>query len=149
MIGKVDAQDHAKPFDCIIVLDAAPCGDKPPPIFEERIRRSSSRSPFIIRRRRQLCNPQGNEIPKTRQNLFEAKALMDAAGLNSGIIVSDPFHPRRATHQGRGSWYVCRHLAHPTSRYQSFNPKLRFLLREILFYHFYLVIGKCTPPAPH
>lgn len=30
----------------------------------------------------------------------------------------------------------------PTSRYQSFRPKLGFLLREIFFYNFYLNTGK-------
>ncbi|HEX5790824.1 MAG TPA: YdcF family protein, partial [Luteolibacter sp.] len=72
----------------------------------------------------------------------EAKAVMDAKGLQSAIIVSDPLHLKRASEMAEdlGMSTVCSPT--PTTRYRSLGTKLRFLMRELYFLHHYHFTGQ-------
>ena len=117
-------KDFVQPSDVIIVLGAAIHGGQPSPVFKERINHAvtlfqQGKAPKIITTGglgngetytesevgKAYASRQG--VPKsailketrsrtTRQNLLEAKALMDANGCRSAIIVSDPLHMKRA-----------------------------------------------------
>lgn len=170
MIWKTGEEDHSKPSDCIIVLGAAAYGAKPSPVFEERIQHSitlfnKGDAPLIIFTGGRsdgashaesdvaevFANSEGiassailkeTKSRTTQQNLVEAKTLMDAARLDTAIIVSDPLHLRRAAAMAKDLGISAVTSPTPTSRYQSLSPKLGFLFREILFYHVYLITGK-------
>lgn len=169
MIWKTGNEDHSKPSDCIIVLGAAAYGAKPSPVFEERIRHGITLlrrgdAPLIIFTggRSDGASHAESEVAEnfattegiassailtetqsrtTRQNLIEAKALMDAAGLDTAVIVSDPLHLRRAATMAEDLGISVVTSPTPTTRYQSLSPKLGFLLREIFFYNFYHITG--------
>ena len=162
-------QDHAKNSDCIIVLGAAAYGAKPSPVFEERINHAihlydQGRAPFLIftggRGDGDLYSESevgekyaiGKGVPQaailtearsrtTRQNLFEAKIVMDAAGMHSAILVSDPLHLKRASVMAKDLGLDAVSSPTPSSRYRSLRAKLGFLLREIYFLHHYAVTG--------
>ena len=169
MIWNFGGKDHAKKSDCIIVLGAAAHGAKPSPVFEERINHavalfkrgevsmilftggygdgaSHAESEVAaayaaargIARTAMLTETKSRT---TRQNLVEAKALMDAAGLKSAIIVSDPLHLKRAAVMAEDLGIPAVTSPTPTSRYRSLGTRLGFLVREIYFYHHYAVTG--------
>lgn len=77
----------------------------------------------------------------THQNLVEAKALMDAAGLDSANIVSDPLHLKRASAMARDLGLIAVPSPTPTSRYRMLRVKLECLLREIYFCNYYALTG--------
>ena len=162
-------KDHAELSDSIIVLGAAIVGDKPSPVFEERINHAvnlfqNTKAPRII-----FTGGLGNGekftesevgaafavglgVPSsailkdmtsrtTRQNLLEAQSLMKAHNLKSVIIVSDPLHLKRAEMMARDLGISAVTSPTPTSRYRSLNTKLEFLFREIYFYNHYLLFN--------
>jgi uncharacterized SAM-binding protein YcdF (DUF218 family) len=162
-------KDHAALSDSIIVLGAAIVGDKPSPVFEERINHAvnlfqNTKAPRII-----FTGGLGNGekftesevgaafavglgVPSsailkdmtsrtTRQNLLEAQSLMKAHNLKSVIIVSDPLHLKRAEMMARDLGISAVTSPTPTSRYRSLNTKLEFLFREIYFYNHYLLFN--------
>lgn len=162
-------KDHARKSDCIIVLGAAAYGDKPSPVFEERIRHAmglqrKGLGPVIIFTggRGEGATHAESEVAAayavaggvnraailteirsrtTKGNLAEAKALMDSAGLGTAIIVSDPLHLKRASAMAEDLGISAVTSPTPTSRYRLLGPRLRFLLREIYFHHHYAVTG--------
>lgn len=169
MIWTYGSKDHATRSDCVIVLGAAAYGDRPSPVFEERIKhaialiRAGEASTIIftggygdgashaesevgasyavsagVRRAAILLETNSRT---TRQNLAEAKALMDAAGLQSAIIVSDPLHLKRASVMADDLGICAVTSPTPTSRYRSLRAKLGFLLREVYFFNHYLATG--------
>lgn len=168
-IWNFGAIDHAKKSDCIIVLGAAVYGERPSPVFEERIRHALE----LFRKGEALtiiltggfgdgASHAESEVAAsfamsegvdefailtetrsrtTQQNLVEAKSLMDSAGLKTAIIVSDPLHLKRASVMAEDLGITAVTSPTPTSRYRSFRTKLGFLIREIYFYHRYAVTG--------
>ncbi len=159
--------DYARKSDVAIVLGAAAYHTKPSPVFKERIRHAitlfeAGQVPKII-----FTGGYGNGAPyaesevgaafavkagvdetailtetrsrSTRQNLLEAKALMDMANLSTAIIVSDPLHLKRAAILAKDIGISAVTSPTPTTRYRSFNKKFEFLRREIYFYSRYLV----------
>lgn len=161
--------DAASKSDCIVVLGAAVYGDKPSPVFEERIRHGvhlfkQGYAPLIV-----FTGGKGdcatlaeseaaakfaisNGVPQdsiltdvnsrtTHQNLAEAKVLMGARGLKSAILVSDPLHLYRASKMAEDLEIQVYSSATPTSRYQSNRSKMGFLIREVYFCHHYWVTG--------
>lgn len=169
MIWNFGGEDHSKRSDCIIVLGAAVRGDKPSPVFEERIRHAvdlfqRGEAPIIIftggygdgathaesevgasyavaEGVSQAAILTETQSRTTRQNLTEAKRLMDSAGLESAIIVSDPLHLKRASVMAEDLGISGVTSPTPTSRYRSLSTKLGFLLREVYFYNHYAVTG--------
>jgi len=169
MIWNFGGQDHAKNSDCIIVLGAAAYGTEPSPVFKERIKHAialfqKGEASMIIFTggRGDGTSHAESEVGAafavsegvskasiltetrsrtTHQNLAEAKALMDATGLRTSIIVSDPLHLKRASVMARDLGISAVTSPTTTSRYRSLKTKFGFLLREIYFYHHYAVTG--------
>jgi uncharacterized SAM-binding protein YcdF (DUF218 family) len=160
----VGERDQAAPADVIIVLGAAAYDAKPSPVFEERIRHGldlyqrgyapkllftggfgGSAARFsesqVARRyavRRQI--PQGDILIETvsrttRQNLLQARALMQAHGMRRAIIVSDPLHMARALRLCHELGIDALASSTPSTRFRSFHTSWRFLLQEVYFFH--------------
>ncbi len=164
------ARDHARPADCAIVLGAAAYGAKPSPVFEERIRhgialyRTKQVSKLIFTGGYGTGAPHAESevaaayavrhgVPATdiltelrsrttQQNLAGAKLLMDAHGLQTAILVSDPLHMRRALWMANDLGIAAVSSPTPTTRYRSLRTQLRFLRRELYYWHYYLFTGK-------
>lgn len=80
-------------------------------------------------------------------NLVEAKHIMDKNGLEQALIVSDPLHMRRTMWLAESIGMNAHSSPTPTSRYQSFDRKAVFLVREVYSYGMYLLsINKCLEP---
>ena len=77
----------------------------------------------------------------TQQNLAEAKLLMDAHGLRTAILVSDPLHMRRAMWMAGDLDIAAVSSPTPTTRYRSLKTKLRFLRHELYYWHHYAFSG--------
>ncbi|WP_433853280.1 YdcF family protein [Stenotrophomonas nitritireducens] len=166
----VGDRDQAAPADAIIVLGAAAYDAKPSPVFEERIRHGldlyrQGYAPKLIftggfggagarfsesqvARRYALKQ----EIPArdilienrsrtTRQNLVEAKRLMDAHGMHRVILVSDPLHMARALRLSEELGIDALASSTPSTRFRSFHTSWRFLAQEIYFFHRDLFAG--------
>ena len=152
--------------DAAIVLGAAVWGEKPSPVFRERINHGinlykSDRVNKII-----FTGGQGNErelaeatvakkyavlqgVSKlniltetqsrtTYQNLYYAKQVAENHQLSQFLMVSDPLHMKRAMLMAKNLGMKAYPSPTPTTRYQSFKSKLPFLLRETYFYIHYL-----------
>ena len=168
-IWSYGAQDQAKPADCAIVLGAAVYGARPSPVFEERIRHGialyqtglvakliftggcgtgseNAESEVAAAYAIQAGVPAADTFTESRsrttqQNLAEAKLLMDAHGLRSAILVSDPLHMRRAMWMARELGIAAVSSPTPTTRYRSLKTKLRFLRHELYYWHHYAFSG--------
>ena len=155
--------------DCAIVLGAAAYGSKPSPVFEERIRHaldlyrrglvrkliftggagpgaqyaeSTVASKFAAQAGVPLSDIYTEtQSHTTHQNLGEALGIMRQSGLRSAIIVSDPLHLRRAKKMADDLGIEAVTSGTLTTRYRSFSTRAPFLLRELYFYHHYLVMG--------
>lgn len=78
----------------------------------------------------------------TRENLARAGQLMRKNHFATAMVVSDPLHLKRALRMAADLGIDATGAATPTSRYRSWTAKSAFLLRELLFYHTYLVTGR-------
>lgn len=167
LIWQFGHTDYARHSDCIIVLGAAAYHKKPSPVFRERIRHAitlldDGKAEKIIftggygdgaaHAESEVAALYAVEAGvaedviltekhsrSTRQNLLEAKKLMDANGLNNAIIVSDPLHLKRAATMAADIGMAAVTSPTPTSRFRSLDKKLEFLLREVYFYSRYLL----------
>lgn len=156
--------------DVAIVLGAAVYGDRPSPVFEERIRHGVDL--YRSGRVRRLLFTGGSagdgeaaesavarqwavssgvpgtailteaESRTTLQNLVEAREVMRANGLSSALLVSDPLHMKRALRMCAGLDMDCAGSPTPTTRYRGLLAQADFLARELFFYHVYLVAGR-------
>lgn len=70
----------------------------------------------------------------TQENLEYAKEIMDAEGLATAIVVSDPLHMKRAMVMAKDYEIEALSSPTPTTRYQTWKSKLPFLCREVFFY---------------
>lgn len=161
--------DQARAADCIIVLGAAAYHTRPSPVFEERIRHAIALHERGLARYLLFTGGYGtgaehaeasvardfairHGIPDTailtetrsrttQENLIEARRVMNQHGLRSAVIVSDPFHLKRAAMIAHDLGLVAVTSPTPTSRFQSWRARLEFLARETWFYHRYLYTG--------
>jgi uncharacterized SAM-binding protein YcdF (DUF218 family) len=163
-------EESPRSADAAIVLGAAVQGDRPSPVFEERIRHgvtlyrqgrvrrllftggsagSGEAAEAAVARRfamamgipaQAILTEQRSRT--TLQNLMEARPVMQAAGLRSALLVSDPLHMKRALAMCAGLAMDCAGAPTPTSRYRGFAAKAGFLLRELFFYHVWLIAGQ-------
>jgi len=168
-IWNYGATDHAKKSDCVIVLGAAAYHKNPSPVFKERIDHAVSLYQQGIVSKMIFTGGFGTGAPysesevgakyairqgvnsadiltesrsrSTIDNLIEAKALMISSGLKTCIIVSDPLHLKRASILAKDLGISAVTSPTPTSRFRSFKPQFKFLLREVYFYHYYLFTG--------
>lgn len=165
-------QAEAQAADCIIVLGAAvaEAEAKPSPVFEERIRHGihlyqAGLAPVILftggvgQGKRYAESEvaaayavaagvpaaailQENRSRTTWENFAEAHRLMQARGLRSAIVVSDPYHLKRACWMAKDMGIRPYASPTPTTRYRSLRSKVPFLLRELYFWHHYGLTGR-------
>jgi uncharacterized SAM-binding protein YcdF (DUF218 family) len=161
--------DHAQTADCIIVLGSAVEGDRPSPVFEQRIRHgihlyqknfaqhiiftggfgpqeTYSESQVAMNYAQQQGIPSSAILIEetsrtTQQNLAQARDLMVKHNLRSAIIVSDPLHMKRAVMMAQDLNINAVSSPTPTSMYRSWKTQNGFLLRELYFFHHYRVTG--------
>jgi uncharacterized SAM-binding protein YcdF (DUF218 family) len=160
----IGERDQAARADAIIVLGAAAYDAKPSPVFEERIRHGldlyqKGYAPLLIftggyggsgarfsesQVARRYALKQG--VPDeailietasrtTRQNLIEARRLMQQRKLHRVIIVSDPLHMARALRLCKELGIDALASSTPSTRFRSFHTSWRFLAQEIYFFH--------------
>jgi uncharacterized SAM-binding protein YcdF (DUF218 family) len=165
----VGQRDQAAQADAIIVLGAAAYDARPSPVFEERIRHgldlyqrgyapvllftggyggSSARfSESQVARRYALKHgvPESAILIEstsrtTRQNLEQARRLMQQHDLRRVIVVSDPLHMARALRLSRELGVEALGSPTPSTRFRSVQTQWRFLLQEVYFFHRDLVM---------
>ena len=168
-IWSYGTRNQAEKADCAIVLGAAVYGDRPSPVFEERIRHGialyqtglvakiiftggcgtgaeHAESEVAAACAAQAGVPAADILTErrsrtTQQNLAEAKLLMDAHGLRTAILVSDPLHMRRAMWMAGDLGIAAVPSPTPTTRYRSLKTKLEFLRHELYYWHHYAFSG--------
>lgn len=168
-IWSYGARNQAEKADCAIVLGAAVYGDRPSPVFEERIRHGialyqtglvakiiftggcgtgaeHAESEVAAAYAARAGVPAADLLTErrsrtTQQNLAEAKLLMDAHGLRTAILVSDPLHMRRAMWMAGDLGIAAVPSPTPTTRYRSLKTKLEFLRHELYYWHHYAFSG--------
>lgn len=156
--------------DVAIVLGAAVIRDQPSPVFEERIKhainlyKSGQVSKLIFTGgfgenqkfaesmvARDYAINQGVLVDDiymetishtTTENLSQAMLLLKRASFKSSLIVSDPLHTKRAMMIAKDIGLYANPSATPSSRYKSMKTRIPFILREVYFYHHYLLLGK-------
>ena len=78
----------------------------------------------------------------TYQNLFFAKQLLESFNLKNALIISDSFHLKRAMLMANALGIDAKPSATSTSRYKSLKTQLPFALRELYFYHHFLIFDE-------
>ncbi len=169
-IAVFGGRDASRPSDCAIVLGAAAYGNKPSPVFAERINHAvelyrrgvvkhllftggrvaaADKSESAVARAHALAAGVPAEAILTEeysrttgQNLAEAKRVMNREGLRTAVIVSDPLHLKRAASMADDLGIDAVTSPTPTSRYRSFGAKAGFLVREVFFLHGYWFTGR-------
>ena len=159
----VGQRDQAATADAIIVLGAAAYDARPSPVFEERIRHGldlyqRGYAPVLIftggygngarfaesqvARRYALKHgvPESailieSSSRTTRQNLEQARKLMQQRGLHRVIVVSDPLHMSRALRLSHDLGIDALGSSTPSTRFRTVQTQWRFLLQEVYFFH--------------
>ena len=159
----VGDRDQAAPADAIIVLGAAAYDARPSPVFEERIRHGldlyqRGYAPVLLftggygngaryaesQVARRYALRQG--VPEsailiestsrnTRENLQQARKLMQQHDLHRVIVVSDPLHMSRALRLSRELGIDALGSPTPSTRFRTVQTQWRFLLQEVYFFH--------------
>ena len=161
------------PADAAVMLGTSVFRDRPSPVFRERINHAinlyqAGIVQYIIFTGGQAGNDRLAEseagrnyamergVPAERifietasyntcLNLIEAKRIIDENNLDQVLIVSDPLHMRRSMWLAESIGMKALSSPTPTSRYQSFDRRAGFLVREIYSYATYLLnINKCA-----
>ena len=155
--------------DAAMVLGAAVLGDVPSPVLAERLRHAEAlyaagtvkrivvtggRSPeddlSEAAASRDWLVQQGvpetsivleDKSGTTEENFAFAQPIMQAAGIGSVLIVSDPLHMRRAMLIADRLGMTAGPSPTQTSRYQTWETTIPFLAREVWFMGQYLLTG--------
>ncbi|MBD2168520.1 YdcF family protein [Calothrix membranacea FACHB-236] len=153
--------------EAAIVLGAAVWGEKPSPVFRERINHAinlyknqnvtkliftggvgeiNEPAEAIVGKNYALVNKvkltdilTETESRTTFQNLKNAQLVASIYQLNKFLIVSDPLHMKRAVLMARNLGMDAYPSPTPTTRYRSFSSQMQFLIRETYFYLVHLV----------
>ena len=162
-IAWVGQRDQAAPADAIIVLGAAAYDARPSPVFEERIRHGlhlyqRGYAPVLLftggygngaryaesQVARRYALRQGvpdsailieSSSRTTRENLEQARRLMQRHDLHRVIVVSDPLHMSRALRLSRELGIDALGSPTPSTRFRTLQTQWRFLLQEVYFFH--------------
>lgn len=162
--GKEREVYHA---DAAIVLGAAEWNGKPSPVYEQRILHGISLfqeekvdkliftggkgtgSDFSeAEAGRNFAIEQGvpahailieNESQVTQENLRNAKSLVDQQGLESVVLVSDPYHMKRASLLAEYVGLDAQPSPTPTSAYQTNETKIPFFIKEVVYVMGYMI----------
>lgn len=165
--------DEKKTADAAIILGAAAWYKRPSPVFEERINHGiwlyknayvkkliltggkSKNAPFseaFVARRYAMKNQVPaedilieEESLTTRENLQNAKKLMEENHLSTAIIVSDPIHMRRAMQIAGDLGIKAWSSPTPSTRYASWQAKIHFLFQETWHMIAYIVYPSASP----
>jgi uncharacterized SAM-binding protein YcdF (DUF218 family) len=155
--------------DAAIVLGAAAWGGRPSPVYRERIAEAISLykahhvrkiiltggsahagfpSEAMVGRRFCIANGVPAEVTlidetsrTTWQNLQHGKALMESAGAHTALLVSDPWHLRRAVTMARDMGINASPAPTRSSRFRSWPMRAGFLWRETWLYLAYCLFG--------
>ncbi len=153
--------------DAAIVLGAAAWGERPSPVFRERINHAlelyrtgqvgkliftggqadaSEPAEAVVAQRYALERgiPEDDILIETRshstrENLYYAHRVAQRHNLTRLLIVSDPFHLKRAVLIAQDLGMDAYPSPTPTTRYRSWPSQLSFLARETYFYGAYLI----------
>ena len=163
----------AAPADAAIVMGATVFRNRPSPVFRERINHAinlyrQGLVEYVIftgglagndelaesEAARKYAIAQGvpdehilieTQSDNTCLNLVEAKRIMEANDLDQALLVSDPLHMRRTLWLAQQIGMNALSSPTPTSRYQSFDRRAGFLMREVYSYGAYLLnLNQCT-----
>lgn len=155
--------DDGSKADCGIVLGAAAWHNKPSPVFKARIDQAialyeSKRIKAIILTggfgkgadyaesevAKEYCVQNGvpsrdiyieKKSQTTEENLLEAKNIMKEKGFRSSLIISDPWHLKRACDIADYYDIQAKPSATRHSLYKSKKSKLKFIWREFQYIH--------------
>lgn len=169
-IHRVGHLDRDRSADCAIVLGAAAWHNKPSPVLRERLNHAITlfrdrKINFLILTGGygkdapfsesevglEYCVDQGIPREKIRverkslntiDNLREARDIMKDEGWQTALLVSDPWHLKRARRMASDLGLEVYVTATPSSRFQSFGARTKFLFEEFILYHTYLITGK-------
>ncbi len=161
------SESDTAPADAAIVLGAGVLNNQPSPVLRERLNHAinlyqSGVVPYLIftggvKTGKQLTEAEvarkyalEQGVPDERifietvshityENLSEAKKIITEMGYNRVLIVSDPFHMKRAMSMAIDLGINAFPCPTPTSAYVSRRRRLKFLVREIFFYTGYLL----------
>ncbi|MDB4287669.1 YdcF family protein, partial [bacterium] len=78
----------------------------------------------------------------TQENLVEAKKILSQEGWTDALLVSDPWHLKRAKMIAEDLKLEVSISATPSSRFRSFGTRTRFLLTEFAMLHWFLISGE-------
>ncbi|YAF94344.1 MAG: YdcF family protein [Nodularia sp. CChRGM 3473] len=159
---------HNIKADAAIVLGAAVWGEKPSPVFQERINHAinlykngnvstiiftggvgESNEPaeaivgkrYAIAQRVQIDDIlTETQSRTTHQNLKNALEVASSYKLQKFLIVSDPLHMKRAVLMARDLKMDAYPSPTPTTRYRSFHSQMESLIRETYFYFVYIML---------
>lgn len=162
-------EDASARADAALVLGAAVYDDEPSPVFRERIRhaialykagrvkrivftggKAEGDSLLEAEAAKRYAIQQGvpeaailleSQSRTTRQNLAFAKPVLQRAGIDNVLLVSDPLHLRRARQMAQSLDIEAQASATPTTRYRTLRSQIPFLLREVYFMHHFWVFG--------
>jgi len=164
--GNASADSHA---DAALVLGAAAWGNKPSPVYRERINEAIAL--YKAGRVRYLVFTGGTPEPgypaegevgrkfaiehgvpaaavlfettsrTTWQNLANARELLAPIGIQTVLLVSDPLHMRRAMAMASRLGLDATPAPTSSSRFQSLASRGEFLWRETWLYIDYLLLG--------
>lgn len=163
------AIDETRKADVAIVLGAAAYGDKPSPVFEQRIAHAVNlyrngtvrkliltggfgdgaelaESQVAHRYALQQGIPERDLLIEktsrtTLENLHYARDIMKKHQFTRALLVSDPLHMERASWMMRDLGVEAWRSPTPTSRYTSLEARAGFLIREIYAVTAYLIGG--------
>lgn len=146
--------------EAAVILGAAAWGERPSPVFRERINHaialyqkgqvkrliftgSTPKADFMTEAEvgRRFALKQGvdgrdilfeNTSQNTYQNLLNAKAIMQMNNIEKVVIVSDPYHMARAAAMAHDLNIDAVYSPTPTSRYNdsAVDTRLRFFVQE-------------------
>ncbi|GAB4437071.1 MAG: YdcF family protein [Anaerolineae bacterium] len=156
--------------DAAIVLGAAAWGERPSPVFRERINHAITLYERGMVRKLIFTGAQADpsepaealvaqqyalerDIPaadiliethshSTQENLYYARQVAQAHHLSRLLIVSDPLHLKRAVLIAQDLGMDAYPAPTPTTRYRSLGSQIRFLARETYYYAAYLLYDR-------
>lgn len=166
-IYRYSFEQDTQPADAAIVLGAAVWGNQPSPVFEERIKHAiklyqqkkvkalvftggfgKGQSFSESQVAKKYAINQGipaqaifieQQSKTTLQNLEYAKPIVINNQWSRLLLVSDPLHMKRGIIMAEDLGLMIKPSPTQTSRYQSWQSKLKFLGREVYFYWHYLI----------
>lgn len=169
LIVRTGRQSSQGTADAALVLGAAAWGNRPSPVYRERIMEAVSLYKAGRVRRiiltggtrvagypseaavgRQFCASQGVPVADTLlddtsrttwQNLENARALMERGIIHTVLLVSDPLHMRRALAMAERLQIQAAPSPTVSSRFRSGASRLRFLWRESWLYLAFVTLG--------